>query len=317
MNKRIGGIVPVMLTPFDETGAVDFDSLERLVEWYVGHGVDALFAVCQSSEMQYLSVDERVEIARFVVARTAGRIPVIASGHVADSRDEQAQELGRMTETGIDALVLVTNRLDTGNEGTPAFRDNLDALLARLPGDLSLGLYECPAPFRRLLTDDEIRLCRDTERFVVLKDVSCDLDTVRHRAALVEGSPFTIVNANAAIAREAMRAGSEGFAGVFTNFHPDLYAWMYKNRQVDTPLMNDLTVFLALAAMAESMGYPALAKLYHTRLGTLKSMKCRVIDYDIIERHWAVEDLLAHIVNGTEIFRQRIAAEAQDEVQVQ
>ena len=79
------------------------------------------------------------------------------------------------------------------------------ALLARLPRDMPLGLYECPAPYRRLLSDDELRRCINTGRFVVLKDVSCDLPTVKRRVAMVEGSPLSLVNANAAIAWDAIQ----------------------------------------------------------------------------------------------------------------
>ena len=57
MHRAVGGIVPVMLTPFTDEGEVDYGSLERLIEWYLANGADALFAVCQSSEMQYLSLD--------------------------------------------------------------------------------------------------------------------------------------------------------------------------------------------------------------------------------------------------------------------
>src|SRR5690606_12100043 len=140
----------------------------------------------------------------------------------------------------------------------------------------------------------------DTGRFVVLKDVSCDLETVRRRARLAEGSPFNVINANAAIAFDAMRAGSRGFSGVFTNFHPDLYAWLYRNRDRDDQFIHELKVFLALAAMGESMGYPKLAKLYHQRLGTFDSPASRVVDYDVEERHWAAGVLLDHIHEGTE-----------------
>jgi 4-hydroxy-tetrahydrodipicolinate synthase len=173
---------------------------------------------------------------------------------------------------------------------------------------MPLGLYECPAPYRRLLNDDEFKLCRDTGRFVTLKDVSCDLETIRRRVAMAEGSDFAVVNANAAIAAAAMRAGGKGFAGVFTNIHPDLYAWLYANRDADSALRRRLEVFLALAAMAEPMGYPGLAKIYHTRLGTFDSAHSRVTDFDIAERYWAVMDLLEHIEIGTEQFRAEIAA---------
>ena len=79
MHQPIDGIIPVMLTPLTEQGALDLEGLDRLVDWYLDHGADALFAVCQSSEMQLLSLDERVTLARRTLARAAGRVPVILS----------------------------------------------------------------------------------------------------------------------------------------------------------------------------------------------------------------------------------------------
>jgi 4-hydroxy-tetrahydrodipicolinate synthase len=190
-------------------------------------GADALFAVAQSSEMQFLSLPEREALGRAVVRQVAGRIPVVVSGHVSDDIDAQVEELTVAAKTGADAVILVTNHLDPKKAGgADAFTATLDALLARLPCDTPLGLYECPAPFRRLLGDDELRRCIDTGCFMVLKDVSCDLPTVKRRAAMVEGSPRSLVNANAAIAWDAMLAGSRGFCGVHTNYHPDLHKWL-------------------------------------------------------------------------------------------
>ncbi len=65
--KKIEGVIPVMITPFLESGAIDYAGLERLIEWYIANGSDALFAVCQSSEMQFLSVEERSALGKFVV----------------------------------------------------------------------------------------------------------------------------------------------------------------------------------------------------------------------------------------------------------
>lgn len=87
--KTINGIVPVMLTPFAADERIDYPALAKLIDWYLEKGVDALFAVCQSSEMQFLSLEERVELARFVVQRVNGRIPVIASGHISDDIEAQ------------------------------------------------------------------------------------------------------------------------------------------------------------------------------------------------------------------------------------
>ncbi|HTZ65915.1 MAG TPA: dihydrodipicolinate synthase family protein [Roseiarcus sp.] len=306
MPRAVSGIVPVMLTPFTDEGGVDYASLERLIEWYLANGADALFAVCQSSEMQYLNLDERLGIARFVVRQAGGRIPVVVSGHVSDTLEDQTDELKAMADVSADALILVTNRLDTAKQGTAAFNAALGSLLKALPSDLPLGLYECPAPYRRLLSDEELRTCVDSGRFVMMKDVSCDLATVERRLAIAAGSNFAIINANAAIAAPAMRAGSRGFCGVSTNLHPDLYAWLY--RAADTELARELASFLVTAALSEAFGYPALAKICHQRLGTLTSIRCRVIDYDVRERFWGLDAIVDALMAGADSYRARIAA---------
>lgn len=297
-----------MITPFLENGEIDYPGLERLIEWYIAHGADALFAVCQSSEMQFLSVRERLELGRFVVRQAAGRVPVVASGHVSDDPYSQLEELTAAVDTGADGVVLVTNHLDPKNRGSEVFRGNLQWLLDRLPQDVPLGLYECPAPYRRLLSDDELRHCLDSGRFVMLKDVSCDLDTVKRRVAMTAGTSFAILNANAAIAYDAMKAGSRGFNGVHTNFHPDLYKWLYTSGARHPALADEVATFLVLAALSEPFGYPVLAKLYHQRLGTFASIRSRTITFDVRERFWALDAILDKVAAGTEAMRAKIAA---------
>jgi 4-hydroxy-tetrahydrodipicolinate synthase len=141
----------------------------------------------------------------------------------------------------------------------------------------------------------------------MLKDVSCDLATVKRRVASAEGSPLAIVNANAAIAYDAMRAGSRGFTGAFTNFHPDLYKWLRTSGPQRPELAEEVDTFLVVAAVSEVLGYPALAKLYHQRIGRFNSIRCRVITYDVRERFWALDAVLDKIVAGTEAMRGKIA----------
>ena len=308
MPSPIAGIVPVMLTPFTEQSRIDWDGYQALIEWYLDKGADALFAVCQSSEMQFLSLAERVALARFTVEAVDGRVPVIASGHIADALDEQLAELQAIGETGLDALVLVTNRLAPADaDDDRALLEPLRRIMATLPPELPLGLYECPAPYRRLLSDEEVRFCAESGRFVFLKDVSCDLSTVTRRLALAAGSPLAVVNANAAIAWPALRAGSPGFCGVFNNFHPDLYKWLSLEGAGHQAFAEELAVFLALASMAETKGYPAIAKLYHQRLGTFRAIACRAIDYDIRTDIWALDSILDRIAEGTELYRDKLA----------
>ena len=305
--KTINGIVPVMLTPFTADEQIDYPALAKLIDWYLEKGVDALFAVCQSSEMQFLSLQERVELARFVVQHVDGRIPVFASGHISDDIAAQKEELLAMAQTNIDALVLVTNHLDPRNEGSETFFATLNTLLDALPKELPLGLYECPAPYRRLLTDDEFSWCANSGRFVVLKDVRCDLPTVERRVKLAQGTPLNVINANAAIAWPAILAGSQGFSGVFTNFHPELYSWLWHNGKTQRALADELAIFLSLGAVTETLGYPKNAKIYHQRLGTFDDVTCRVNKDDVLAKFWGLTVILDQIRAGTELWQTRLA----------
>ena len=135
INRNIQGIVPVMITPFHQDGDIDWGGLESLIEWYIAHGAQALFAVCQSSEMQHLTLEERRDLSAFTAKQVAGRVPVLASGHVADAQSEQAYELATIADTGIDCLVMVSNRLDPEKAGGDQLRDAIDGLKAWLPLD--------------------------------------------------------------------------------------------------------------------------------------------------------------------------------------
>nr|WP_295469383.1 dihydrodipicolinate synthase family protein [Mesorhizobium sp.] len=308
MKTKIDGIVPVMITPFTPENEIDWEGYERLIEWYLANGAEALFAVCQSSEMQHLSLDERRDLARFTVERVAGRVPVVASGHISDTPAGQREELAAIAATGIDGVVLVTNRLAGLADGADVFRARVEDLLSVLPSDLPVGLYECPAPFRRLLSEEEVSYCAQSGRFTFLKDVSCDLAVVKRRLELTRGTPLGINNANAAIAWPAIQAGASGFCGVMLNFHPDLYRWIQDHGAEHPDLAEELAPFLVLAAMSEAFGYPKLAKHYHVRRGTFACDHSRAVSYDIHERFWALDVILDRMDQGAQHFRGRIAA---------
>ena len=72
-------IFTTMITPFLENGAVDYENVKRYTEWYVSKGLTGIFAVCQSSEIFYLSLEERVAINKCVwetVQECSGATPI-------------------------------------------------------------------------------------------------------------------------------------------------------------------------------------------------------------------------------------------------
>ena len=55
-----------MITPYKADGSVDYETAERYVDWYYNNGLTGIFAVCQSSEIFYLTLEERVRLNREV-----------------------------------------------------------------------------------------------------------------------------------------------------------------------------------------------------------------------------------------------------------
>ena len=62
-------IFTTMITPYKADGSVDYETAEKWVDWYYAKGLTGIFAVCQSSEIFFLTLEERVELNRRVYAR--------------------------------------------------------------------------------------------------------------------------------------------------------------------------------------------------------------------------------------------------------
>lgn len=258
MAKIPSGVWPTMITPFTDSGAVDERALGELVAWYLSHGVNGLFAVCLSSEMFTLTLTERVALASAVVGFAAGRVPVIASGHTAVGLEAQAEEVQRMADTGVDAVVLLTNRLALPGESDDVWKSHATRLLEQIPEDILLGLYECPVPYKRVLSPELLAWCAETGRFVFLKDTCCDIALMR--AKMEAASEIRLFNANATTLLASLRDGAAGYSGVMANFHPQLYGWLCHNWASKPQQAEHLQAFLGAASLLELRGYPVSAK---------------------------------------------------------
>ena len=205
MTKEFpNGVYPVMLTPFTENNEVDYEALGKLIDWYIEKGVNGLFADCQSSEMFFLSLEERVKIGEFVKKHADGRVPVVTSGHISDSLEDQAKELTAIAGTGADAVILLTNRLAKENESDEVWLENLKKLLEMIPKDVPLGFYECPYPYKRIISPELLKWCADTGRFYFIKDTSCDIENMKAKLEVIKGTNLKLFNANTSTLLETL-----------------------------------------------------------------------------------------------------------------
>ena len=275
-HEHYRGVWPVMLTPFDNQREIDWESLKKLIDWYIKAGVNGLFANCQSSEMFFLSEAESLQLTRFVLDYVDGRVPVVASGHTACGLAEQIDQLGKIAETGVDSVILISNRLAMPSEDDATVLTNLQKITAALTDKVGLGIYECPHPYKRLLSDDVVRWCAQSGRYTFIKDTCCQIDTIRRRVELSKGSRMHIANANGQTLLPSLQAGAHGYSGVMTNFHPELYVWLCDNWQKEPEKAETVFAYLSTASLAECLDYPICAKDYQKAIGNFQTVACRV-----------------------------------------
>ena len=291
--KKYSGVWPTMVTAFNEDGTLDIEGNKGIANKLIELGSDGLFAVCQSSEMFYLSLDEKVALARAVVEAADGRVPVIASGHTSDDITDQIKELRAIAKTGVEAVILVSNRLAKEDEGSQVFLKNLQILLDEVP-DVQLGIYECPYPYKRLLTNEEIEWISKVNRIVFLKDVSCNLEIQKERVIIAKDSDLNLFNANTETLLDSLIMGYEGYNGVMGNFHIDIYKWLFENYKEQPQKARQIQDQLTQVSNIEKVAYPINAK-YHLRskgvdMGVLsRRMDASVFSKDQIKE---VEELI-------------------------
>lgn len=274
MQTIANGVWPVMITPYTEDNKIDYDAVLKIIEWYDKQGVDGIFAVCQSSEMFFLSKEERLALAKFVVENTPKHIGVIASGHVAEKREDQIEEAKAIIDAGVQSYVFISNQFAKPDESEETARANIEYMIDHIPAE-SFGIYECPYPYKRLVAPETLKWCANTKKFAFLKDTCCDLDGLKAKIEAVKGTPLKIFNANSATLLESFRMGCAGFSGVMANFHADMYGWLCKNYETQPKKAELMQAFLGFASVIECQVYPVNAK-YHMNLeGVPMTLHCR------------------------------------------
>lgn len=266
-------IFTTMITPFTENGEVDYGTALKYVDWYFENGLTGIFAVCQSSEIFYLSLEERVKLNRLVYSRAkelekkhGRRFTVVSSGHVGNTIEEQIKELNEIWLSGTDALILITNRLDINNEGDGVWIENCKKLLAALPDNVRLGLYECPYPYKRPVSPEILDFCLSTGKFYYMKDTCCDSALIAERCNQLKGSQFKLLNANCQTLLDSMENGADGYCGIMCNYHPRLYAWLGENFNKDKENARLVQGVIGSLGFTEvGLPYPLTAK-YHMNL---------------------------------------------------
>lgn len=229
MKKSEKGFIPVMLTPFKGNGTVDLEALATLTNYYIRNGASGLFANGQSGEMFELDPAERLQVIEQVVRISDGRVPVIAAGNFGADIEAQADFVKQVYARGVAAVVLLTNQLAAAGETEAMLESNIMKLLD-LTGTIPVGFYECPVPYKIILSPELFGRLMQTGRVAYHIGTPPDIKTGRGKSRSNTDAGLDLYEAYRLVpAATSPQPGAAGLSCIQGNYFPELVAWFCKN----------------------------------------------------------------------------------------
>lgn len=215
------GIYTALLTPMDEQGEIDFESLGALVEHQLRFGVQGFYVGGSTGEAFLLTARERKELLEAVINHTAGRAEVIA--HTGGIGTRESVELARHAEAaGADAVSAVVPFYYKAGIGE--IRGHYRAIMSAVA--LPILVYHFPGATGVSLTMDFYESMAKDSQCLGVKFTSMNLFEMQQIRARC-GPDFRVMNGHDEVYAAGALTGADGAIGSTFNMMPSLFADMY------------------------------------------------------------------------------------------
>lgn len=215
MPKRLTGAGVAIITPFTQTGEVDYSALESLVQMHLDCGTDFLCVHGTTGETPTLTIEEKRETRKRIIKQVNGRIPIML-GVGGNNTYAIVKELQTEDFTGIDAILSIVPYYNKPTQEGMYRHFKAIAEATELP----IYLYNVPGRTGvNMLPETTVRLARECKNIVGLKAASGNLEQISH---LIDIKPadFVVLSGDDALTLNIMKMGGVGVISVFSNAFP-------------------------------------------------------------------------------------------------
>ncbi|HRS40676.1 MAG TPA: 4-hydroxy-tetrahydrodipicolinate synthase [Dysgonamonadaceae bacterium] len=212
---HLEGMGVALVTPFRKDKAVDFEALDRLLDFHLENGTDYIVALGTTAETPTLSESEKSEIVSAVVRKIGGRIPIVM-GVGGNNTAGVVQQLKTLNFDGVDAILSVTPYYNKPTQ--EGLFQHYRAISEASPRPVIL--YNVPGRTGVNLTaETTLRIARECKNVVAIKEASGNLDQIR---AIITGAPegFKVISGDDATTIDIVESGGIGVISVFGNAYP-------------------------------------------------------------------------------------------------
>ena len=214
--RNLEGSIVALVTPFKKDGSVDFDALERLIDFHLQNGTDAILTPGTTGESATMTDDEDNSVVAAVVKHVAGRVPRHRRLGLQLHADH-AHQVAHLPGLGADGLLLITPYYNKSNEEgiyqhfkTVADAVDIPCILYNIPGRCGCGISE-----------------RNVERLAAhpnimgIKEASGNVAYAAKIAHLLSDD-FRMYSGEDALTVPLMSSGASGTISVWADVQPQL-----------------------------------------------------------------------------------------------
>ncbi len=222
-QNKFKGLGIALVTPFKSDGSVDYEALQRLLEFQLSRGADFICLLGTTAETPTLTADEKQKIRNLVVERTAGRVPLLM-GCGGNCTQAVINELKSTDWTGIDGVLSVCPMYNKPSQ--EGLYQHFKAIAEASP--VPVVLYNVPGRTGVNMTaETTLRLARDCENVVAIKEASGNItqmdDIIKNKPA-----DFDVISGDDGITFPLITLGAVGVISVIGNALPAEFSRMVR-----------------------------------------------------------------------------------------
>lgn len=215
VQNKLSGVGVALVTPFTPEGRIDYKALEQMVDYVIEGGVDYIVGLGTTAETPTLYIQERAVVARYIIDRTAGRVPVVL-GVGGNSTSEVLDQLREFDLRGADAILSVTPYYNKPSQ--EGLYQHYKVVSEHSP--LPIILYNIAGRTGVNMTaETTLRITRDFKNIIGIKEASGNLTQIQE---VIDRRPegFLVLSGDDGIAVDVMRRGGDGVISVVANCFP-------------------------------------------------------------------------------------------------
>ena len=274
------GSLVALVTPMLPNGDIDYQSLEKLIDWHIQQGTDGIVSVGTTGESATLNVKEHLEVLAFTIKYVDRRIPVIA-GTGANSTIEAIELTSEAKRLGADHALLVTPYYNKPNQ--KGLISHYSAIADAV--NISQILYNVPSRTACDLLPSTVAILSNHQNITGIKEAVADEIRIKELVAISKdvNNEFLIFSGDDPTFMKSLLLGTHGVISVSANVSPNTHSQIcaaVRNGELEkAKKINDINTNLYRLMFVESNPIPVKWALY--KMNMIKnSIRSPLIELD-------------------------------------